>query len=345
GCPADRYHALVKVHAQEPGLVVGRAPDADGLAERDGIMAELGEPRVDAARAGVLFGDRRSLRDVQRDVRGGHLHRLAAGVHLALPAQHEGSLVHAEELGDPGGRGVLADVRIGARLEPVAADLGIERAPGLAFLAGFPSLSSGPVAAEDRQRADRRAAALPWPDEPLSTQDRQRPVDRGACHAVPRCQLGLGRYQGPGFPLPRLDCGADRVGYLHVFRPRRVDGHALDRPPSFLSTRSAKTSRTFGDWPFRITRMRHKLNIERSMFERHSKAPRPIRQDNPGGRTLREDPRMHANTSPLHPADSPDAAEQAAPELSPSDRDWAARVAAMAYGFGVHPPGSPAHDG
>ena len=61
-----------------------------------------------------------------------------------------------EELGDPGGRGDLADVRIGARLESVAADLGIERAPGLAFLAGFPPLPPGSVAAENGQRADRR---------------------------------------------------------------------------------------------------------------------------------------------------------------------------------------------
>jgi hypothetical protein len=46
---------------------------------------------------------------------------------------------------------------------------------------------------------------------------------------------------------------------------------------------------------------------------------------------------MNANTSPHQP--SADTNEQAAPELSPSDRAWAARVAAMAYGFGVTPRG------
>src|SRR5439155_1083619 len=93
GRPADRYHALVQVHVQEPRLVVGRAPDTDGLAERDRVMAEFGQPRVDASRPGVSFSDRRFRRDVQRQVRGGHLYRLSACAHLAAPGKHHGSLV------------------------------------------------------------------------------------------------------------------------------------------------------------------------------------------------------------------------------------------------------------
>src|SRR5258705_1612316 len=48
------------------------------------------------------------------------------------------------------------------------------------------------------------------------------------------------------------------------------------------------------------------------------------------------DPSMERSTRPLQPsADGPAAAEQAGPELSPSDEAWAARVAAMAHRYGM----------
>jgi hypothetical protein len=49
---------------------------------------------------------------------------------------------------------------------------------------------------------------------------------------------------------------------------------------------------------------------------------------------------MERSTRPLQPsADGPAAAEQAGPELSPSDEAWAARVVAMAHRHGMAPRG------
>ena len=210
-------------------------------------MPELGQAGVDAPRPWVRLGDRSARRDIERDVRGSHLHGQIVGVHLTSAGQHHRSLVHAEELGHRGRGRYLGHGDVGARCVPECAEFALERAPGVAFFSDFPPLPPGCIAVQDRQFPYGRAAALLRPDKALGTEYGQRPVDRGARSAVPGRQLRLRRDQLAGCPSPAsiasriasATCmysgrGVSMVTSVPVFLPAR--------PPVIFP----ETSRTFG---------------------------------------------------------------------------------------------------